>query len=70
MDVHSYRSIYAVSKYQEAIQDLKDSGQIIKNDYICKDGSGRTYCKIALSITSENLGHTRLEIVVKNYLDR
>ncbi|WP_298845918.1 hypothetical protein [uncultured Clostridium sp.] len=69
MDVHSYRSTFAENKYSEAIKDLKDSGETIRNDYICRDGSGRRYCRIALTIVSKELGHSRLDIVVKHYLD-
>ncbi|HEY5589313.1 MAG TPA: hypothetical protein VIK86_10235, partial [Candidatus Paceibacterota bacterium] len=69
MDVHSYRSTFAQNKYEEAIKDLKASGKEIKLDYICRDGSGRRYSKIALTIVSHDLGHSRLDVVVKHYLD-
>lgn len=68
MDVHHYRGIFAKRKYQEAIASLKTSGKKIILNYICRDGSGRRYNKTALKITSENLGHSRLDVVVKNYL--
>lgn len=68
MDVHSYRAIFAKHKYEEAIATLKTSGKKIELNYICRDGSGRKYNKTALAITSENLGHSRLDVVVKNYL--
>lgn len=68
MDVHHYRGIFAKKKYQEVIASLKANGQTIVNNYICRDGSGRRYNKTALKITSENLGHSRLDVVVKNYL--
>ena len=68
MDVHSYRAIFAKRKYQEVITELKEKSIEIKLDYICRDGSGRRYNKTALRITSENLGHSRLDVVVKNYL--
>lgn len=68
MDVHSYRTIFTKRKYQEVIAELKEEFVEIKLDYICRDGSGRRYNKTALRITSENLGHSRLDVVVKNYL--
>ncbi|KAA8673372.1 hypothetical protein [Clostridium sp. HV4-5-A1G] len=68
MDVHSYRREFALNKYKEVIKELKNHGKDIKLDYICRDGSGRRYNKEALRITSENLGHSRLDVVVKNYL--
>lgn len=67
MDVHSYRAIFAKEKYAEALQDLKESGHKCENDYICRDGSGRRYNRTALYITSQNLGHGRLDVIVKNY---
>jgi len=63
MDVHSCRRYYAQHKYIEALQGLEEKNL----DYICRDGSGRRYNKKALRITSENLGHSRLDVVVKNY---
>jgi hypothetical protein len=68
MDVHSYRRTFAKRKYAEAVSDLKLEKKTIKNDYICRDGSGRRYNRTALAITSENLGHSRLDVVTKNYL--
>ena len=68
MDVHSYRGIFAKRKYQEVIADLKAKGKKIINNYICRDGSHRKFNKTALAIVSKNLGHNRLEVVVKNYL--
>ena len=63
MDVHSYRRYYAQHKYAEVIEQYK----LKVLDYICRDGSGRRYNKKALRIVSENLGHGRLDVVVKNY---
>lgn len=68
MDVHSYRATFAKAKYQEVISDLKKKCKTIILDYICRDGSGRRYNKKALKTTSENLGHSRLDVVVKHYL--
>ena len=68
MDVHSHRAIFAKRKYQEVIEDLKEKCIEIKLDYICRDGSGRRFNKQALAITSKNLGHSRLDVIVKNYL--
>mgnify|MGYP000970289089 CR=1 FL=1 len=63
MDVHSCRRYYAQHKYKEVIEQYK----LKVLDYICRDGSGRRYNKKALRIVSENLGHSRLDVVVKNY---
>jgi site-specific recombinase XerD len=68
MDVHSYRGIFAKRKYQETLADLKAKGKKIINNYICRDGSHRRFNKSALGTTSQNLGHKRLDVVVKNYL--
>lgn len=68
MDVHSYRKEFALSKYEEVIEEFKNKNEIVKLDYICRDGSGRRFNREALRITSENLGHSRLDVVVKNYL--
>lgn len=68
MDVHSYRREFAQEKYKEVIKEFEDKSREIKLDYICRDGSGRRFNRAALRITSENLGHSRLDVVVKNYL--
>lgn len=68
MDVHSYRREFALNKYEEVICEFKNESKDIKLDYICRDGSGRRFNRAALRITSENLGHSRLDVVVKNYL--
>jgi integrase len=67
MDVHSYRAIFAKEKYKEVISDMKNKCATIALDYICRDGSGRRYNKKALKVTSENLGHSRLDVIVKHY---
>lgn len=67
MDVHSYRAVFAKEKYKEVIADIKNKCETIVLDYICRDGSGRRYNKKALRIVSENLGHSRIDVVVKNY---
>ncbi|MFL0198280.1 hypothetical protein ACJDU8_22345 [Clostridium sp. WILCCON 0269] len=67
MDVHSYRRDFAQHKYMEAIQYFKGKHIEIQQNYICRDGSDRRYNKQALRIVSENLGHSRLDVVVKNY---
>lgn len=64
LDVHSCRRYFAQHKYMEILQGLKEK----KLDYICRDGSGRRYNKKALRSTSEDLGHSRIDVVVKNYL--
>jgi len=63
MDVHSYRREYAQARYGEVVQRQDFRGK----QYKAKDG--RVFETKALYEVSRNLGHSRLDVVVGNYLD-
>lgn len=67
MDIHHYRSIYACDYYKLHARNIED---IPKQDrYICrKDKAGIVYDKVAMAITSQMLGHNRVEVIAKSYL--
>lgn len=62
LDVHSLRREYAQNLYEELSRDKDPSGQV----YRTRDG--REYDREILREVSENLGHSRLDVVVKHYL--
>lgn len=80
MDVHSYRSEYAMRIYQEharpieqirsmRIQDPDRSGRTVSAVYTCRgDFSGKEYDRAALLEASRALGHNRVSVVAQHYL--
>ncbi|WP_243289732.1 hypothetical protein [Clostridium perfringens] len=69
MDEHALRREYAGLKYKE-IENIRIDNKIeIKGDYHTRDGSHRTFDRSILKEVSENLGHNRINVVVKHYLD-
>ena len=65
---HRYRRAYAQSLYEHLARDV--STLPTKELYICrKELSGRKYDNLALKTVSEALGHSRLNVVVNDYLN-
>lgn len=69
LDEHALRREYAQERYREVIQERQERGIEIHSNYHTRDGSGRHFDKDALREVSNDLGHNRTEVVVKNYLD-
>ena len=67
-DVHGYRSDYATSLYRMNERDfetVKKSGDV----YYCRrDRAGEWLDRQAMRITSEALGHNRIDVIAGNYL--
>lgn len=59
-DIHAWRREYAQARYREV------SNSRTRNLYRTKDG--HVYDRDALGIVSQDLGHSRLDVVVKHYL--
>lgn len=80
MDVHSFRSEYAMRIYQEharpidtirgqRMTDPDHSGRSVSTVYTCRgDFAGREYDRAALLEASRALGHNRVSIVAEHYL--
>lgn len=67
-DEHSLRREYAAARYKEISDGMKLSGIEIKCNYRTKDGTHRSFDRDILRQVSNDLGHNRLDVVVKNYL--
>lgn len=66
-DIHSYRADYACRVYLEHARPLEELGRTEK--YFCRrDMAGTTYDREAMRVTSNALGHNRVEIIASNYL--
>ena len=67
-DVHSFRADYATALYKLCERDfdtVKKSGDI----YYCRrDRAGTWFDKQAMQITSEALGHSRIDIIAGHYI--
>ncbi len=65
--LHRYRSQYATELYKSLARPLD---QIPREDrYYCrKELKGVVYDKRAMRIVSQNLGHTRIEVIARSYL--
>lgn len=65
-DCHHYRAVYASNLYDKYARDTE---YLDRSDvYYCRnERCGESYDKQALSYVSENLGHNRCEVVVRNY---
>lgn len=67
-NTHGYRSDYAKRVYfsnARSIDEINDRNEIM---FCRKDKKGIVYDKNALKICSENLGHSRIDIVSTSYL--
>lgn len=69
MDEHALRREYASLKYKEIENTFRESKIEIRGDYHTRDGSHRTLDRSILKEVSKNLGHNRINVVVKHYLD-
>lgn len=67
MDVHSFRSDYCTEFYNMLARPIE---KIPKNErYHCRcDLKGVCYDKRAMLITSQSLGHNRINVIAENYL--
>lgn len=67
VDIHSYRAEYACTVYKTHARPVEDIPPAAR--YICrKDMAGTIYDKAAMLITSEALGHNRLDVIAISYL--
>lgn len=66
-DVHNYRSEYATERYKDLARDIKDVPR--EERYYCKgDRKGEVFDKAAMKIVSEDLGHSRINVIAGHYL--
>lgn len=66
-DIHSYRADYACRVYLEHARPLDELERGEK--YYCrKDMAGTAFDREAMRVTSNALGHNRIEIIASNYL--
>lgn len=66
-DIHSYRADYCKAIYKSYERNLQELPTSEK--YICrKDEKGKCYDKKAMKIASENLGHSRIDVIGGHYL--
>jgi hypothetical protein len=66
-DEHFYRGNYAKNLYKQYERDLNALSK--QEKYFCrKDMKGHVFDREAMRITSENLGHNRIDVIANNYL--
>lgn len=79
MDVHGYRADYATRIYQQHARPIEQipydrinpkTGRRYQSDvYYCRgDRAGTKLDKVAMKITSEALGHSRISVIAGHYL--
>ncbi len=61
IDNHAFRAEYARERYAELVQQKKDKGDEILNNY-------RNYVRQIFRLVSNDLGHCRVSVVVEHYL--
>lgn len=67
MDVHSYRSEYAVAIYNQYARPLDELER--KEKYYCRaELKGTVYDRAAMLMASKALGHNRISIIAEHYL--
>ena len=67
MDVHSYRSEYAVAIYNQYARPLDELER--KEKYYCRaELKGVVYDREAMLMASKALGHNRISIIAEHYL--
>lgn len=67
MDVHSYRSEYAVAIYNQYARPIDELEQ--KEKYYCRaELKGTVYDREAMLMASKALGHNRISIIAEHYL--
>ena len=62
IDIHHFRREYAHTKYDEVVERMQEQGQRLTPVF------NNVYCEEALREVSENLGHSRVSVVVYSYL--
>lgn len=66
-DNHHYRSVYARRVYDRYARKEKDIPP--KERYVMrKDRAGEVFDKLAMAVTSKNLGHNRIDVIAQSYL--
>lgn len=66
--IHKYRAEYARNIYEQNARNLEEISS--KEKYYARGArKGSHYDRLALKIATENLGHTRIGVVVTNYLN-
>ena len=66
-DIHSYRRDYATAIYQQHARPLEQL--TAKEKYYCRgDRNGEVFDRAAMRITSNALGHGRIEVIAGHYL--
>lgn len=66
-DNHHYRSVYARRVYDRYARREKDIPQ--SERYVMrKDRAGEVFDKLAMAVTSKNLGHNRIDVIAQSYL--
>lgn len=67
--LHQYRRDYAQNLYKSMSEDYKKlNGYYPKRDYICRSKhAGESYNRRILKEISEQLGHSRVDVVINNY---
>lgn len=66
-DNHHYRAIYARRVYDKYAREEKDIPQ--SERYVMrKDRAGEVFDKLAMAVTSKNLGHNRIDVIAQSYL--
>ena len=66
-DIHSYRRDYATAVYQQHARPLEQLN--VKEKYYCRgDRKGEVFDRAAMRITSNALGHGRIEVIAGHYL--
>ena len=66
-DNHHYRAIYAKRVYDKYARDVNTIPA--KEKYIMrKDRAGEVFDKLAMAVTSKNLGHNRIDVIAQSYL--
>lgn len=66
-DNHHYRAIYArrvYDKYARKEKDIPKSERYVMR----KDRAGEVFDKLAMAVTSKNLGHNRIDVIAQSYL--
>jgi hypothetical protein len=66
IDVHSLRRKFAQSFYNKLALEKGDS---LRSDYFTRDGTKRRFDRGILRVVSNSLGHNRITVIVKHYLD-
>ena len=66
-DIHSYRRDYATAIYRQHARPLEQL--TAKEKYYCRgDRKGEVFDRAAMRITSNALGHGRIEVIAGHYL--